>query len=83
VRALRALERASGKQPILVRIGGSVPIVPRIAALGIPVIVGGFKLPGDAIHAPDESFRLGSLKLAEAWARELFAELRDLPAGVS
>ena len=43
--------------------GGSIPIVAEMAARGYPVIVGGFGLPDDAIHAPDESFALRSLEL--------------------
>ena len=76
-RAARALEAAAGVRPRFVRIGGSVPIVPYIAGIGIPVVVAGFKLPHDAIHAPNESFRLESIELAAAWARELFAALAD------
>jgi hypothetical protein len=36
-------------------------------------------LPDDAIHAPDESYRLESLRLGERSARELYAELAGLP----
>ena len=32
----------------------------------------------DAIHAPDESYRLESLRLGEAAARELYTELASL-----
>ena len=63
------------------RSGGSIPIVAELAAAGIPTIVGGFALPDDAIHAPNESYRLESLRLGAAAARELYASLAQLPAG--
>ena len=55
------------------RTGGTIPIVAEMAARGYPVIVGGFGLPEDAIHAPDESYSLHSLEWGEAAARELYA----------
>ena len=51
-----------------------------MAARGYPVIVGGFGLPGDAVHAPDESYALQSLAWGEAAARELYLALAQLPA---
>jgi acetylornithine deacetylase/succinyl-diaminopimelate desuccinylase-like protein len=74
-----ALERACGVAPAFVRSGGSIPVVAQLAAKGIPVIVGGFALPEDEIHAPDESYRLESLRLGEATARELLPALARLP----
>jgi hypothetical protein len=63
-----------------VRSGGSIPIVAEMAARGYPVVVGGFALPQDAVHAPDESYSLHSLAWGEAAARELYRELAQLPA---
>jgi acetylornithine deacetylase/succinyl-diaminopimelate desuccinylase-like protein len=76
--AARAIERATGTAPVFQRSGGSIPIVAELAAAGIPTIVGGFALADDAIHAPNESYRLESLRLGEASARELFAALAEL-----
>jgi hypothetical protein len=45
----------------------------------MPVIVSGFAVHADAIHAPNESFRLESLRLGEATARELLGALGALP----
>src|SRR4051794_13596265 len=73
-----AIERASGVAPVMQRSGGSIPIVAELAAAGIPTIVGGFALAADAIHAPDESYRLESLRLGVAAARELYAALAEL-----
>ena len=77
--AAQALERACGRPPLFLRSGGSVPIVAEMAARGYPVLVGGFGLPEDAIHAPDESYALRSLEWGEASARELYAALAQLP----
>lgn len=73
--AAHALQRACGVAPVFLRSGGSIPIVAEMAARGYPVIVGGFGLPEDAIHAPNESYRLRSLELGQAAARELFSAL--------
>ena len=79
--AAAALERACGIAPVFARSGGSIPIVAEMAARGYPVIVGGFGLPEDALHAPDESYALASLAWGEAAARELYLALASLPAG--
>jgi acetylornithine deacetylase/succinyl-diaminopimelate desuccinylase-like protein len=80
VLAGKALERACGVPPAFVRTGGSIPIVAEMAARGYPVVVGGFSLPDDAIHAPNESFSLRSLELGEASARELLEAMAQLPS---
>jgi acetylornithine deacetylase/succinyl-diaminopimelate desuccinylase-like protein len=77
--AAAAIERACGVPPVMQRSGGSIPIVAELAAAGIPTIVGGFALADDAIHAPNESYRLESLRLGEAAARELYVALAGLP----
>ena len=77
--AAEATRRATGVTPRLVRWGGSIPIVAELARKGILVVVGGFALPADAPHAPNESFRLESLRLGEATAHELYAALAALP----
>ena len=78
--AAAALRRACGAEPVFIRTGGSIPVVADMAARGYPVIVGGFGLPGDAIHAPDESYAVHSLEWGEAAARELYLALAQLPA---
>jgi acetylornithine deacetylase/succinyl-diaminopimelate desuccinylase-like protein len=81
--AAQAIERACGTAPAMQRSGGSIPIVAELAAAGIPTVVGGFALPEDAIHAPNESYRLESLRLGSVTARELYAALAQLPARVA
>jgi acetylornithine deacetylase/succinyl-diaminopimelate desuccinylase-like protein len=78
VAACRALERATGVAPAVVRSGGSIPILAAFGERGIPAIVGGFGLPDDRIHAPDESYRIASLELGMHTARALYEELAAL-----
>ena len=48
-----------GKQPIPMRSGGSIPIIARFEeVLGIKSILMGFGLGEDAIHSPNENYRL-------------------------
>jgi acetylornithine deacetylase/succinyl-diaminopimelate desuccinylase-like protein len=77
--AAGAMERACGRPPALVRLGGTLPLLAVLAERGMPAIVSGFALPDDAFHAPNESFRLESLRLGEAAARELYRTLSELP----
>jgi acetylornithine deacetylase/succinyl-diaminopimelate desuccinylase-like protein len=73
-----AIGRAAGAQPLLVRTGGSIPIMGGLAQRGIPTVLSGFALDADGIHGPDESYRLESLALGERAARELYAALATL-----
>ncbi len=77
--ARAAIERATGMSCALARSGGSIPVVADLAARGIPVIVTGFAVAADDIHAPDESFRLESLELGSRVSRELLGALAELP----
>ncbi|HEX6972626.1 MAG TPA: dipeptidase [Limnochordia bacterium] len=57
--AARALQAAYGVEPALIRMGGSIPVVPTLARLlEAPVVLMGFGLPSDNVHAPDEHFHL-------------------------
>jgi acetylornithine deacetylase/succinyl-diaminopimelate desuccinylase-like protein len=78
--AAGAMDRACGTPPALVRLGGTLPLLAVLAKRGIPAIVSGFALLDDAFHAPNESYRLESLRLGEAAARELYLTLAELPA---
>jgi acetylornithine deacetylase/succinyl-diaminopimelate desuccinylase-like protein len=77
--AAEAMERACGVAPALIRLGGTLPLLSVLADRGMTAIVSGFALPDDAFHAPNESYRLESLRLGEAAARELYASLATLP----
>jgi acetylornithine deacetylase/succinyl-diaminopimelate desuccinylase-like protein len=76
--ARTAFERATGRPPALIRSGGTIPILAAFSDRGIQAIVSGFALPDDAIHAPNESFRLESVELGERTSRALLEELGKL-----
>jgi acetylornithine deacetylase/succinyl-diaminopimelate desuccinylase-like protein len=69
--AAQAIQAGTGMAPVFQRSGGSIPIVTDFAAKDITTIVSGFALPDDDIHAPNESYRLESLRLGERAAHEL------------
>ena len=53
--ANEALEEAFGRRPVLLREGGSIPIIPLFAeTFGVQVLPIGFALPGCNLHAPNE-----------------------------
>ena len=57
--AEQGVAKAFGKQPLAVRRGGSIPIISDFERiLGIKTILMGFGLESDAIHSPNENFRL-------------------------
>jgi acetylornithine deacetylase/succinyl-diaminopimelate desuccinylase-like protein len=70
-----AFERVVGRRPLLIRSGGSIPLVPALEAKGIPAIVTGFLLPDGHIHSPNERLVADYVPLGIATAREVFREL--------
>jgi acetylornithine deacetylase/succinyl-diaminopimelate desuccinylase-like protein len=73
-----AFERAIGARPLLLRAGGTLPVVPALADKGIPTIVSGFDLPEGNVHSPNERFLVEHIPLGVAAARELFTSLAGL-----
>ncbi|HEU4942448.1 MAG TPA: M20/M25/M40 family metallo-hydrolase, partial [Gaiellaceae bacterium] len=76
---VEAFERVVGARPLLIRVGGSLPIVPALADQGIPTIITGFDLPEGNIHSPNERLRVEHIPLAVEAGKELlraFASLR-------
>lgn len=76
--AADAFERATGKRPLLLRSGGSLPVMPLLERLGIPAVVTGFDVPAGNVHAPNERMLVSHLGLAISAARELFQSLAAL-----
>jgi acetylornithine deacetylase/succinyl-diaminopimelate desuccinylase-like protein len=74
-----AVERVVGTRPLLIRVGGSLPIVPALAARGIPTVLTGFDLPEGNIHSPNERLRADHIPLAVEAATQLFKAFGDLP----
>jgi acetylornithine deacetylase/succinyl-diaminopimelate desuccinylase-like protein len=57
--AALAYRKGFGAEPVFLRSGGTIPVVNMLQqALGIPIVLMGFALPNDRIHAPNEKFHL-------------------------
>jgi acetylornithine deacetylase/succinyl-diaminopimelate desuccinylase-like protein len=57
--AMAAQEDVWGKPPVLIREGGSIPIVGVFnEVLQVPVMLMGFGLPDDRLHSPNEKFNI-------------------------
>ncbi|MEO8287635.1 MAG: dipeptidase [Chloroflexota bacterium] len=60
--AVAALKEVFGKDPVLMRSGGSIPIVSLFSkVLGAPSVLMGFGLPDDNLHAPNEKMKLDNV----------------------
>ena len=75
---LDAFERALGTRPLLVRAGGTLPIVPALEEKGIATVVTGFALPESAVHSPNERMRVEDIGRAVAAAQELYRSWAEL-----
>jgi acetylornithine deacetylase/succinyl-diaminopimelate desuccinylase-like protein len=73
-----AFQRALGTRPILVRVGGTLPIYPALAEKGIPTIGTGFALRESNVHSPNERLRVQDVDRAVAAASELYRTLAAL-----
>ena len=57
--AMEALKETYGKDPVFLREGGSIPIAALFSEiLAVPVVLMGFGLPDDNLHAPNEKYSL-------------------------
>jgi acetylornithine deacetylase/succinyl-diaminopimelate desuccinylase-like protein len=75
---MEAFRKATGVRPILVRVGGTLPIYPALAAKGIPTIGTGFALRESNVHSPNERLRVEDVDRALATASELYRSLAAL-----
>ncbi|ENH96283.1 dipeptidase [Gracilibacillus halophilus YIM-C55.5] len=61
-KAAESLQETFAKDPVFVRMGGSIPVVEWMDSLfDIPVVLLGFGTPDDRLHSPNESFPLDHL----------------------
>jgi acetylornithine deacetylase/succinyl-diaminopimelate desuccinylase-like protein len=78
---LRALREAFGQEPILMREGGSIPIVNDFKkTLGADSLLLGLALPEDNPHSPNEKFNLDCFAGGMRMGAYLWQELSLLPA---
>ena len=75
---LDAFERALGVRPLLIRSGGSLPIVAAFADKRIPTVITGFSLPNSNLHSPNECLLAEYVPRGIAAARALFEEFAAL-----
>ena len=74
--ALRALRKAFGREPIVMREGGSIPIVNQFKKiLGADSLLLGIGLPDDNAHSPNEKFNLDCFEKGQLMSAHLWQEL--------
>jgi acetylornithine deacetylase/succinyl-diaminopimelate desuccinylase-like protein len=74
--SLRALSQAFGAEAILMREGGSIPIVNEFKKiLGADALLLGLGLPEDNAHAPNEKFHLECFEKGQRMSAFLWPEL--------
>jgi len=74
--ALRALKDAFGCEPVLIREGGSIPIVNDFKKiLGADTLLLGLALPDDNPHSPNEKFSLDCFARGMKMSARLWREL--------
>jgi acetylornithine deacetylase/succinyl-diaminopimelate desuccinylase-like protein len=78
---LRTLKEAFGREPILIREGGSIPIVTQFKKiLNADSLLLGLALPDDNAHSPNEKFSLDCYEKGMRMGALLWPELAGLPA---
>jgi acetylornithine deacetylase/succinyl-diaminopimelate desuccinylase-like protein len=65
-------EATVGRRPLLIRGGGTLPILPALCAKGIPTVVTGFGLLESNVHSPNERLRLDYVPLGVETAKQLY-----------
>ena len=73
-----AFEHVFGNDRLLVRVGGSIPVVSALAARGIPAVVTGIATRDANVHSPNECFPAEYLTLGVDAVRETYLRLGQL-----
>jgi acetylornithine deacetylase/succinyl-diaminopimelate desuccinylase-like protein len=74
--ARRAVKTGFGADPVLIRSGGSIPVVGLLKSiLGLDTLLVGFGLPDDRVHSPNEKFDLDAFYNGSRTAAALYDEL--------
>jgi acetylornithine deacetylase/succinyl-diaminopimelate desuccinylase-like protein len=77
---LDAFEQVLGVRPLLVRSGGTLPIMRALADKGTATILTGFGLPESNVHSPNERFLVRYFEQGIDTAAALFTKLAELPS---
>jgi acetylornithine deacetylase/succinyl-diaminopimelate desuccinylase-like protein len=75
---LDAFQRALGVRPLLVRVGGTMPVLGALVDRGVPTILTGFGLIESNVHAPNERLPTEYIPKGVRAVRELFVSLGEL-----
>ena len=78
-RGLDAFEQVLGVRPLLVRSGGTLPIMPALADKGIATVLTGFGLPESNVHSPNEKFLVRYFDQGVETAAALYTAFKELP----
>ncbi len=73
-----AFEGVFGRRPLIVRVGGTLPITAALAARRIPTVMAGLALPDSHTHSPNERMLLETFPLGVAAARETYRALATI-----
>ncbi len=77
--ALATLKEAFGREPIIMREGGSIPIVTEFKKiLKADTLLLGLALPDDNAHSPNEKFDLGCFAKGQEMSAYLWRELSEV-----
>ena len=73
-----AFEEVVGARPLLLRSGGTLPIMPALAESGMPTILAGFALEESNVHSPNERMLVEYFPLGVETAKRLLTKLAKL-----
>jgi acetylornithine deacetylase/succinyl-diaminopimelate desuccinylase-like protein len=73
--ARHAFAGVFGRPPLLVRAGGTLPILAALVRRGVPTVMAGLALPDSHTHSPNERMLLETFPLGVAAARETYRAL--------
>jgi acetylornithine deacetylase/succinyl-diaminopimelate desuccinylase-like protein len=76
--AREAFGRVFGTAPLVVRAGGTLPVVAALARRRIPTVMAGLALPDSHTHSPNERMLVETFPLGVAAARETYLALGRL-----
>ena len=74
-----AFEQVLGVRPLLLRSGGTLPIMPALEQKGIPTVLTGFGLPESNVHSPNERFLVRYFEQGVDTAAALYTAFGELP----